>query len=144
MVDVSSKPNTLRFAHARAIIRLPPVALLALQTNQTHKGNPLQVAILGGIMATKQTSLLIPLCHQIPLSSVDVDCALEDGEEGGRVVVDCKVRAEYHTGVEMEALTGASVASLVVYDMLKAASHGIMIESIHLVEKRGGKRDFQK
>lgn len=141
MVDVSSKPSTLRFAHARATICLPPAALLALQTNHTRKGSPLQVAILGGIMAAKQTSLLIPLCHHIPLSSVDVDCVLE--EDVGRVVVDCRVRAEYHTGVEMEALTGASVASLVVYDMLKAASHGITIESIRLVEKRGGKRDFK-
>lgn len=137
MVDISRKPSTDRYAHARALIRLPAQAKQALLENN-KKGDPLHVAILGGIMGTKLTSTLIPLCHAIPLNSVDVDCELD----GDCVIVNCHVKAHHHTGVEMEALTGATVASLIVYDMLKAASHGITIENIHLVAKTGGKRDF--
>jgi cyclic pyranopterin phosphate synthase len=137
MVDVSGKQLTERFAHARAWIRLPSECTKALTECNTKKGSPLHVAVLGGIMATKQTSMLIPLCHQVPLTNVDVQVEQVDN----LVKVDCMVKAFYHTGVEMEALVGASVASLIVYDMLKAASHGMVIESVELIKKSGGKRD---
>jgi cyclic pyranopterin phosphate synthase len=138
MVDVTAKHATHREARARAWIRLPPAARVALEDNVS----PLYTAVLGGIMRAKHTSLLIPLCHPLPLDSVDVTVT-QSTEDASLVVVECHVKARYHTGVEMEALTGASVASLVVYDMLKAASHGIRIEGIELVEKRGGKKDYK-
>ena len=141
MVDVSEKTKTRRTAHARAEIRLPHPAQLALESHN-KKGSPLHTAVIGGIMAAKQTWQLVPLCHQIPLDKVDVEVAQSE-EDKSVVVVSCKVSAFHHTGVEMEALVGASIASCVVYDMLKAASHGIVIESVRLVEKTGGKKDFK-
>ena len=135
MVDVSSKPNTTRTATAEALITLPHEARAALQSGGVGKGDPLAVAQLAGIMGAKQTSALIPLCHPIPLSSVDVRVTLE--EIG--VVVTATARTTAQTGVEMEALTAVSIASLTVYDMLKAASKGIEITRLRLLEKTGGK-----
>ncbi len=135
MVDVSNKPSTTRTATAEAIITLPPEARAALEAGGVGKGDPLMVAQLAGIIGAKQTSALIPLCHPVPLSSVDVLVRLE---EAG-VIVTATARTSAQTGVEMEALTAVSIASLTVYDMLKAASKGIEITRVRLLEKTGGK-----
>jgi cyclic pyranopterin monophosphate synthase len=135
MVDVSDKAVTLRTATAEAILELPRAAIDALEAGGVGKGDPLVVAQLAGILAAKQTSALIPLCHPIPLSSVDVN--LERVEDGVRVVATA--RTSDRTGVEMEALTAASIAALTVYDMLKAASKGIEITRVRLLSKTGGK-----
>ena len=135
MVDVSSKPSSTRTATAEALITLPADARAALQSGGVGKGDPLIVAQLAGIMGAKQTSALIPLCHPVPLSSVDVRVKLE---EAG-VIVTATARTTAQTGVEMEALTAVTIASLTVYDMLKAASKGIEITRVRLLEKTGGK-----
>jgi cyclic pyranopterin monophosphate synthase len=135
MVNVSDKQATKREAVAEAILLLPREAQAALETGGVGKGDPLSVAQIAGIMGAKKTSELIPLCHPIPLSSVDVN--LERIEVGVRVTATA--RTTNQTGVEMEALTAASIAALTVYDMLKAASKGIVISSIRLLSKTGGK-----
>jgi cyclic pyranopterin monophosphate synthase len=135
MVDVSDKRATKREAIAEAIILLPHPARAALETGGVGKGDPLSVAQIAGIMAAKKTSELIPLCHPIPLSSVDVQIIRT--QTGLRIEVRAVTTDK--TGVEMEALTAASVAALTVYDMLKAASKGIVISSIRLLSKTGGK-----
>jgi cyclic pyranopterin monophosphate synthase len=135
MVDVSDKQATKREAVAEAIILLPKEARVALESGGVGKGDPLNVAQIAGIMGAKKTSELIPLCHPIPLSSVDVQITrIETG-----VRIQAKAVTTDKTGVEMEALTAASVAALTVYDMLKAASKGIVISSIRLLSKTGGK-----
>ncbi len=135
MVDVSEKLASKREATAEAIIKLPLEARTALDRGGVGKGDPLLVAQLAGIMGAKKTSDLIPLCHPIPLSSVDVN--IERTELGVRVTATA--RTTNQTGVEMEALTAVSVAALTVYDMLKAVSKGIEISSIRLLSKMGGK-----
>jgi cyclic pyranopterin monophosphate synthase len=135
MVDVSEKTPTKREAVAEAFVKLPKEAMDALEHGGVGKGDPLTVAQLAGIMAAKKTSELIPLCHPIPLSSVDVK--LERVPDGVRIV--SSARTTDRTGVEMEALTAASVAALTVYDMLKAVSKGIEITRIRLLSKTGGK-----
>ncbi len=135
MVDVSDKIATKRIATAEAIVILPLEAREALDRGGVGKGDPLVVAQLAGIMGAKKTSDLIPLCHPIPLSSVDVN--LERIETGVRVTATA--RTTNQTGVEMEALTAVSIAALTVYDMLKAVSKGIEILSIRLLKKTGGK-----
>jgi cyclic pyranopterin monophosphate synthase len=147
MVDVGAKPVTRRTAHAVAIVVLPP-ALAGLAKGgeiATAKGPIFQAAILAGIMGAKRTSDLIPLCHPLPLDDCRIDIEmlspLEDGS--AEVEIHCRTRTEARTGVEMEALTGASVAALTLYDMGKAATHGIVIREIRLLEKTGGKRDYK-
>ena len=135
MVDVSEKAVTKREAIAEALILLPPEAQAALESGGVGKGDPLAVAQLAGIIGAKKTAELIPLCHPIPLSSVDVN--LERVPEGVRVTATA--RTTDRTGVEMEAMTAVSVAALAVYDMLKAASKGIVISRIRLLAKTGGK-----
>jgi cyclic pyranopterin monophosphate synthase len=135
MVDVSGKTPTAREAVAEAIIVLPHAALLALDAGGVGKGDVLAVAQLAGIMGAKQTSNLIPLCHPLPLSSVEVQ--LERTGTGVRVLATARTTAQ--TGVEMEAMTAASVAALTVYDMLKASSKGIEITRVRLLRKTGGK-----
>jgi cyclic pyranopterin phosphate synthase len=139
MVDVSGKTATKREAEARAFVVLTPQVLEALPTNP--KGDPLEVARLAGIMAAKRTSDLIPLCHPLPLSHVDVTMRLcENG-----VAITSKVTTMATTGVEMEALVAASVAALTVYDMCKALDKGIEIREIVLDRKSGGKSgDFRR
>lgn len=141
MVDVTAKEATVRRAEAQALVALPSEAVRALQDNP--KGDAVAVAELAGIMAAKRTAELIPLCHPLPLSKVTVTGSLEMGsvETGGeesrvRFVAVCQTTAP--TGVEMEALTAASVAALTLYDMLKAASKGIVIEEVRLLSKEGG------
>jgi cyclic pyranopterin phosphate synthase len=133
MVDVSGKPETKRSARAHAFVRIRPDVLARLSENP--KGNPLEIARIAGIMAAKRTSELIPLCHPLPLSHADVDLQVE--AEGVRIAATASTTAQ--TGVEMEALTAASVAALTVYDMTKALDKGIEIREIYLLEKTGGK-----
>jgi cyclic pyranopterin phosphate synthase len=133
MVDVSTKPSTKRTAEASAFVILKPKVLRALPRNP--KGDPLEVGRLAGIMAAKRTSELIPMCHPLPLAHIDV--AMRLCENG--VAISSKVTTTAGTGVEMEALTAASVAALTVYDMCKALDKGIEIREIVLERKSGGK-----
>jgi cyclic pyranopterin phosphate synthase len=133
MVDVSAKHDTLREAEAQAEVRLGRAALGALRNNP--KGNVLEVARIAGISAAKRTAELVPLCHNLPLTGIDIDVAVR----GSLVRIRGRVRTTAGTGVEMEALTAVSVAALTVYDMCKAAGHGIMIENICLLKKSGGR-----
>ena len=133
MVDVSAKIESRRTARAHAFVRMRPEVLAKLPENP--KGNPLEVARIAGIMASKKTSELIPLCHPLPLSHVDVDITIEPA--GVRVVASATTTAQ--TGVEMEALTAAAVAALTVYDMTKALDKSIEIQDLYLLEKTGGK-----
>ena len=139
MVDVSGKAETRRTARAHAFLRVSRAALDKLPENP--KGNPLEVARIAGVMAAKRTSELIPLCHSLPLSHADVEVTVEP--EGVRIVSTATTTAQ--TGVEMEALTAASVAALTVYDMLKALDKRIEIQDVYLLEKTGGKSgDFHR
>jgi cyclic pyranopterin phosphate synthase len=133
MVDVSGKTATRREAEASAFVAMTPAVLAMLPQNP--KGDPLEVARIAGIMAAKRTSELIPMCHPLPLSIIDVDLRLcENG-----VAITSKVATTAETGVEMEALVAASVAALTVYDMCKAVDKGIEIREIVLEHKSGGK-----
>ncbi len=133
MVDVSAKSVTKRTARAHAFVRLSPEVLAKLPENP--KGNPLEVARIAGVMAAKRTSDLIPLCHPLPLAHADVDVTVV--ANGVRIIATASTSAQ--TGVEMEAMTAASIAALTVYDMTKALDKGIEITDIHLLEKTGGK-----
>ncbi|MGV3516430.1 cyclic pyranopterin monophosphate synthase MoaC [Luteitalea sp.] len=137
MVDVSGKAVTDRVAVARGFVRVSAAARRLVRTGAVKKGDPLQAARLAGIMAAKQTAHLIPLCHPLPLTAVQVDVELARGG----IAIEATVRTSGQTGVEMEALTAVAVAGLTVYDMLKAVDTAMVIEHILLVEKRGGKRD---
>ncbi|MDE3186672.1 MAG: cyclic pyranopterin monophosphate synthase MoaC [Acidobacteriota bacterium] len=139
MVDVSAKSHTRRTATASAFVELSSAVLAALPSNP--KGNPLEVARFAGIQAAKKTSDLIPMCHPLPLTHVDVQAEIA---EGG-VRITATVATVGQTGVEMEALTAASVAALTVYDMTKALDKGIVIRSVQLESKTGGKSgDFAR
>ncbi|XP_061649808.1 molybdenum cofactor biosynthesis protein 1 isoform X3 [Phyllopteryx taeniolatus] len=140
MVDVSGKAPTRRVAKARATVLLSPVAFGLLRDNQLVKGDALAVAQLAGIMGSKQTSALLPLCHPLPLDHTSV--ALDLDEQRAAVVITATCRTTGRTGVEMEALTAVSTAALTVYDMCKAVSHDIIITDIKLLSKTGGKKDF--
>jgi cyclic pyranopterin phosphate synthase len=142
MVDVSAKAVTTRTAVARADIALPEEvwALLDGEDFSSAKGPVLQTAMIAGTMAAKQTGQLIPLCHPLGLD----DCQFVTEWHRPVIRLLCKVQTTAKTGVEMEALTGASLAALTVYDMLKAVSHDIEIRSVCLQSKSGGKRDFQR
>ncbi|MCC6292571.1 MAG: cyclic pyranopterin monophosphate synthase MoaC [Bryobacterales bacterium] len=133
MVDVSAKQPTTRMARAHAFVKLKPRVLRALPENP--KGDPLEVARIAGILAAKKTAELIPLCHPLPLTHVDVTLTVE--RSGVRIESTASIAAQ--TGVEMEALTAAAVAALTVYDMTKALDKGIEIQDVYLLEKTGGK-----
>jgi cyclic pyranopterin monophosphate synthase len=135
MVDVSEKSVTLRRAIAESFVRLSPATMGLIAKNGLPKGNALETSRLGGILAAKRTAELIPLCHPIPLTHVDVRVEPQAGGIRFVSTVACAGR----TGVEMEALTAASVAALTLYDMVKAVEKGATIESIRLLEKTGGK-----
>ena len=140
MVDVSEKAVTTRLAVASAKVLLSAETLKILQNETNPKGNPLEIARIAGIMAAKQTSNLIPLCHQINLSKVDVKAEIKDFG----VYLEAEAKTNSQTGVEMEALTAVSVAALTVYDMCKAAQKDIEITEIRLESKTGGKSDFDR
>ncbi|XP_063300183.1 molybdenum cofactor biosynthesis protein 1 [Pelobates fuscus] len=143
MVDVGMKPDSGRTAVATALVRLGPKVFDLVQSNQLKKGDVLTIAQIAGIQAAKLTSQLIPLCHNIALSQVDVSLELDKQRSAVKITATCRTHGK--TGVEMEALTAASVAGLTVYDMCKAVSHDIVIEEVKLCSKTGGQRgDFQR
>jgi cyclic pyranopterin phosphate synthase len=135
MVDVSSKPATAREAVARGHISLSAAAIEAIRAGRVAKGDPLQAARIAGIMGAKRTADLVPLCHPLPLTHVDVELT----ETPGGYDIEARARTTAPTGVEMEALTAVSVAALTVYDMLKAVDKTMVIGEIRLMEKRGGR-----
>jgi cyclic pyranopterin phosphate synthase len=142
MVDVSHKSATVREAIAEATIRMAPATLAQIEAGNTPKGDVLGTARLAGIMAAKQTATLIPLCHPLPLSKVQVIIEPDASLPGYRLQATVRTKAE--TGVEMEALTAVSVAALTLYDMAKALEKSIEIQTIRLVRKTGGKSgDYQ-
>jgi cyclic pyranopterin monophosphate synthase len=136
MVDVGAKPPTARSATAQAVVRMNQAAFRALKAGASKKGDALAAAQIAGVMAAKRTSALIPLCHPLALDHVGVEIVLQ---RPGSAVVTCTTRCTGPTGVEMEALTGASVAALTIYDMCKALDRGMTVEAVRLLEKRGGK-----
>ncbi len=137
MVDVSAKPETARQAVARATLRMMPATIRVIRRGNAPKGDVLGSARTAGILAAKRTHDLIPLCHPLRLTGVDVDFALN--ERRGEVTIETRVRTVDKTGVEMEALTAATVAALTVYDMIKAVERGVTIRDVRLLEKTGGK-----
>jgi cyclic pyranopterin phosphate synthase len=142
MVDVSAKAVTLRTAVAESRVRFPASVASALREAgfATRKGPVFHTAIVAGVMAAKRTHELIPFCHPLGLERCDVLIDMQDDE----AVVRCTVSLHHKTGVEMEALTGASIAALTIYDMCKALSHEIVIAETRLIEKQGGKRDVHE
>jgi cyclic pyranopterin phosphate synthase len=148
MVDVGDKAVTHRTAHAVAVVLLPPTLAALLQDGEiaTKKGPIFQTAILAGVMGAKRTSELIPLCHPLPLDDCKIEIrpsASPEPEGFAAVEIHCRVRTHAKTGVEMEALTGATVAALTLYDMGKAVARGIVIQDVRLLEKTGGKSDYR-
>jgi cyclic pyranopterin monophosphate synthase len=137
MVDVSTKAETPREAIARAVLKMRPSTLRAVRRGNAPKGDVLGVARTAGILAAKRTSELIPLCHPLRLTRVDVQ--FDRRGRPGELGVEARVRTVDKTGVEMEALTAVSVAALTVYDMVKALEKGVTIARVQLIEKRGGK-----
>jgi cyclic pyranopterin phosphate synthase len=153
MVDVGDKAITVRTAEAEAQVWLPAAVAQALRQSghRTKKGPVFDTAILAGVMAAKRTSELIPFCHPLALEHCQVSIDFEPAGKGSAsrnraavVVVRCRVSVRHKTGVEMEALTGASIAALTIYDMCKALSHDIRIRRVRLLSKSGGKRLFQR
>lgn len=141
MVDVGAKQTTRRTARARAIVSLPAEVLAHFNNGEikSPKGAVFQTAILAGIMAAKKTGELIPLCHPLGLDNCQVTVRLNEVQE---LVIECLASTTARTGVEMEALTGVTLAALTVYDMCKSFSHHIRISDVRLLEKTGGKKDF--
>ena len=143
MVDVGAKVVTKRTAHAQSTVRLSPIVIESLKQNDglSKKGPVFQTAILAGIMAAKKTHDLIPLCHPLPLNKCSIDISIRENNE---VLIDSWVSISGKTGVEMEALTAASIAALTIYDMCKSMGHDIVISSTQLISKTGGKSDYKK
>ena len=141
MVDVSAKPATAREALAECRVRFPPAIAAHLQENglRSAKGGIVETAIIAGTMAVKRTHELIPFCHPLPIDGCRIAV---DWLDPRTLTITCAVRTTHRTGVEMEALTGATVAALTVYDMCKALSHAIVLGPAKLLGKRGGKRDL--
>jgi len=137
MVDVSQKPVTQREAVAKGLVRMQPATLQLLRRGQTAKGDVLAVAQVAGILAAKQTSQLIPLCHPLSIDDARIEFRLAESESA--VEITATILSTGKTGVEMEALVAVAVSALTIYDMLKAADRGMRLESIRLVRKRGGK-----
>jgi cyclic pyranopterin phosphate synthase len=135
MVDISTKPATERWARAQAVVRMAPETAALVAAGDIPKGDVVSVARIAAIQAAKRTAELIPLCHQLALSHAD--CAVEVGED--HVTLVCEARTVSGTGVEMEALTAASVGALTVYDMVKGVEKGVVVESVRLLDKTGGK-----
>jgi cyclic pyranopterin phosphate synthase len=142
MVDVGKKPETLRTAVARSLVELNEEIMVLLENGeiQTKKGAVFQTAIIAGIMAAKKTGELIPLCHPIGMDNCKINIKVV---EKNTLEIICEASVFGKTGIEMEALTGASIAALTVYDMCKAMSHNIIIKDTRLLQKTGGKKDFK-
>jgi cyclic pyranopterin phosphate synthase len=143
MVNVGEKPVTKRTAHAVALVSLPAElgALLRDGDIAMKKGPIFHTAVIAGVMGAKKTSELIPLCH--PLALDDCQVEIVPAPERGEIEIHCRVQTHAKTGVEMEAMTGASVAALTFYDMAKSVTHGIVVKSVRLLEKTGGKSDYR-
>jgi cyclic pyranopterin phosphate synthase len=143
MVDVGAKTATYREASAEATVKLPPAVARALARagHRTKKGPVFDTAIVAGVMAAKRTHEFIPFCHPLALERCSIDIATRPG---GIIHIVCNVAVHHKTGVEMEALTGATAAALTIYDMCKALSHDIEIGPVRLLRKTGGKRDFAR
>jgi cyclic pyranopterin monophosphate synthase len=142
MVDVSDKPSTARRAVAEALVAVSPETMSMVIDGGGAKGDVLGVAELAGVMGGKRTSELIPLCHPLPMTFVGVEAAVD--APAGEVTITAEARAAARTGVEMEALTAASVAALTVYDMVKGLEQGIEIGEVVLLEKTGGKAPYRR
>jgi cyclic pyranopterin phosphate synthase len=143
MVDVGAKTATSREATAEATVKLPAAVARELKRtgHRTKKGPVFDTAIVAGVMAAKKTHEIIPFCHPLPLERCTVDIATRSG---GKIHITCNVAVHHKTGVEMEALMGATAAALTIYDMCKALSHDIEIGPVRLLKKTGGKRDFRR
>jgi cyclic pyranopterin phosphate synthase len=143
MVNVGDKPVTKRTAHAVAIITLPPELAVLLRDGEikTKKGPIFHAVVLAGVMGAKKTSELIPLCHPLPLDDCQIE--IKTDREQAEIEIHCRVETHAKTGVEMEALTGATVAALTLYDMAKAISPAMVIKQVRLLEKTGGKSDYR-
>lgn len=143
MVDISDKTVTQRMAMAQSIVELPEEIIQQLENDdiKTKKGPVFQTAVLAGIIAIKKTSDLIPLCHPLPLTKSNIEIKINDRKE---VIITSEVKVTGKTGVEMEALTGASVAALTIYDMCKGFSQNIIIKETKLMKKSGGKTDYER
>jgi len=141
MVDVSHKNASEREAVARSIVRLPEPVVAAIEGDEidSKKGPVFATAIIAGVMAAKKTHELIPFCHPLGLESCDIKIRVDRNE----AIIECRCKVHHKTGVEMEALTGASVAALTIYDMCKALSHDIIIGETRLMSKSGGKQEFE-
>jgi cyclic pyranopterin phosphate synthase len=141
MVDVSAKDPTLRVARAAAVVRFPRAAFEALEAAgfSTAKGSVIHTAIVAGTLAAKRTHELIPFCHPVGLERCDIAVTPTRPDT---FLIECATAVHHRTGVEMEAMTGAAVAALTLYDMCKSLSHGIVLESVRLLEKTGGKSGF--
>ncbi len=142
MVDVGAKPVTDRRALARGVVRMSPETAAAVKEGNAPKGDVISTARIAGIQAAKRTSDLIPLCHPLPLSFADV--RIEVDAAAGTVTIEAEARTSAQTGVEMEALTAASVAALTVYDMVKGIERGVEIAEVVLLEKTGGRHDWRR
>jgi cyclic pyranopterin phosphate synthase len=137
MVDVTSKEVTLREALAKARIRMEPQTVHLIETNQVAKGNVLEVAKIAAIMAAKQTPQLVPLCHPLPMTHIDVQFSLDSVR--GIVHIEARTRVTYKTGGEVEALTAVLIAALTLYDMVKGVDHTVPLEQASIAQKTGGK-----
>jgi cyclic pyranopterin phosphate synthase len=142
MVDVGSKPVTDRRAVAQALVRMKPETAALVEAGDAPKGDVVGVARIAGIQAAKRTAELVPLCHPLPLSFVDVAVAIDAA--AGLVTLTAEARTSGQTGVEMEAMTAASVAALTVYDMVKGVERGVEIGEVALLEKSGGRHDWRR
>jgi cyclic pyranopterin monophosphate synthase len=142
MVDVSEKNDTVRTATAQAVVHMQPATLQVIKSGGIKKGDVLGVAQVAGIMGAKQTSSLIPMCHPLMLTSVDIEFELDD--VNSNILIRCQVKTTGKTGVEMEAISGVSVAAMTIYDMSKAIDRWMEITDIKLMEKMGGKSGHVK
>ncbi|MGI6412883.1 MAG: cyclic pyranopterin monophosphate synthase MoaC [Syntrophomonadaceae bacterium] len=141
MVDVSSKPDSERMAKAQATVNMKPETLEAIRNGTVKKGDVLAVAQVAGIMGAKQTASLIPMCHPLFISSIDIDFVFD--QDNSNIIITSEVKTNGKTGVEMEAITAVTAAALTIYDMCKAVDRWIEVKSIKLLEKYGGKSGFQ-
>src|SRR5438067_9782097 len=137
MVDVTDRPETVREAVARGRVRMAPGTVQLIENNQVSKGSVLEVAKIAGIMAAKQTPQLIPLCHPLPMTHIDLHFSLDSS--GGLIYIEARTRTTYKTGVDVEALTAATVAALTIYDMCKGVDTTITLEQAYIALKSGGK-----
>ena len=137
MVDVTDRPETIREAIAQARVRMAPQTLHLIETNQVAKGSVLEVAKIAAIMAAKQTPQIIPLCHPLPMTHIDLNFTLDSSQ--GLIHIEARTRTTYKTGVDVEALTAATVAALTIYDMCKGVDSTITLEQAYVARKSGGK-----